>query len=65
MVPRIAPDAQRGRARCDLWDAHFCGAYAAAVGAIAHVPVAACSAYAGVICVDVMKRCIANAHMLG
>ena len=36
----------------------LCGAYAAAVGAIGQVLVAVCSACAGVICVDVIKRCI-------
>ena len=37
----------------------LCGAYAAAVGAIGQVLVAVCSVCAGVICVDVIKRCIA------
>ena len=40
---------------CELWDVD----YAASVDAIAHVPVAACSACAGVICVDVTKWYIA------
>ena len=37
----------------------LCGAYAVAVGAIGQVLVAMCSVWAGVICVDVFKRCIA------
>ena len=37
----------------------LCGAHAATVGAIAQVLVAVCSVCAGVICVDVIKRCIA------
>ena len=37
----------------------LCGACAPAVGAIAQVLVAVCSVCAGVICVDVIKRCIA------
>ena len=34
----------------------LCSAYAAAVGAIAQVLVAACSVCAGFLCVDVIKR---------
>ena len=37
----------------------LCGAYAVAVGAIGQVLVAVCSVCAGVIFVDVIKRCIA------
>ena len=37
----------------------LCGAYVVAVSVIAHVLVVVCSACAGVIWVDVIKRCIA------
>ena len=59
-----APGAQRQRTWRELRDVD----YADAVGVTAHVLVAACSACAGVICVDVIKRCIAvciYAHMHG
>ena len=59
MACRIAPGTQRRCPWCALRDADCARAYAAAVGVIAHALVAACSACAGVICVDVAKQCIA------